>query len=367
MPTEFKIRCSECNVKIKLSNPSLIGKKVKCPGCGKPIIVRKPGPSKDDAPKPSPSPPRSEVVSDSEYDEPADADIDDFGFDDYGDDYADPYEAAAPPPRRKKKKQNKKKSTTSTSRSSAKSAISGTALKIAGAAVGGVVVLLMLVLFVRKMAENVAASSAAEDFAATKNHMKSIGLDMHNYHDVYKSFPVSPATPENADQYDAQGRPKLSWRVHILPFQDGALQMQKEFHLKEEWDSVHNQTLLTRVPKGFVRPGTTADDGSVSYQGVAGPGGMFEDGRGKKIRDITDGTSNTIMIVDSDDQNTVPWTKNVDFGYSPDAPGKGLRYVAGRTMILLADGSARPISESIAPEVLVKLYTVQGGELIGEY
>ncbi len=51
------------------------------------------------------------------------------------------------------------------------------------------------------------------------NNLKQLGLAMHNFHDTFKNFPP-------AATYDANGRPLLSWRVHILPFieQDGLYQ-----------------------------------------------------------------------------------------------------------------------------------------------
>src|SRR5260370_743998 len=46
-----------------------------------------------------------------------------------------------------------------------------------------------------------------------KNNLKQIGLALHNYHDVYGSFPP-------AYFVDASGKPMHSWRVLILPFLD---------------------------------------------------------------------------------------------------------------------------------------------------
>ena len=46
------------------------------------------------------------------------------------------------------------------------------------------------------------------------NNLKHLALAMHNWHDVHKNFPAQA-------NFDANRKPLLSWRVHILPFVDG--------------------------------------------------------------------------------------------------------------------------------------------------
>jgi prepilin-type N-terminal cleavage/methylation domain-containing protein len=50
------------------------------------------------------------------------------------------------------------------------------------------------------------------------NNLKQLGLAVHNYHDTYKSFPISYGTADTAGaQYNANNTGK-SWFVGILPF-----------------------------------------------------------------------------------------------------------------------------------------------------
>src|SRR5687767_14136115 len=44
-----------------------------------------------------------------------------------------------------------------------------------------------------------------------KNNLKQIALALHNYHDVYGSFPPAYIA-------DKDGRPMHSWRVLLLPY-----------------------------------------------------------------------------------------------------------------------------------------------------
>ena len=77
-------------------------------------------------------------------------------------------------------------------------------------------------------------------------NLHQIGLALHTYHDVHGSFPAQA-------NYDSQGKPLLSWRVHILPYL-GEETLYKEFHLQESWDSEHNRSLLARMPAFYRCP-----------------------------------------------------------------------------------------------------------------
>ncbi|HMC89933.1 MAG TPA: DUF1559 domain-containing protein, partial [Gemmataceae bacterium] len=72
------------------------------------------------------------------------------------------------------------------------------------------------------------------------NNLKQLGLALHNYHDTYGRFPA-------VANFDKDGKPLLSWRVHLLPFLDEG-QLYREFHLNEPWDSAHNKKLVSRLP-----------------------------------------------------------------------------------------------------------------------
>ena len=75
---------------------------------------------------------------------------------------------------------------------------------------------------------------------------------------------------------------------------------------------------------------------------LVGPGTVFEGPDGVKIKDITDGTSNTLMIVEA--KRTIPWTKPEDLSFDPDKPVPELGgFVEGRFNAGLADGSVQLI------------------------
>ncbi|WP_410969410.1 hypothetical protein, partial [Salmonella sp. SAL04284] len=55
-----------------------------------------------------------------------------------------------------------------------------------------------------------------------------------------------------------------------------------------------------------------------TYRVYHGPGAAFDGVDGRTFAEITDGTSNTLLVVESND--AVPWTKPDDLPYDPEKP-----------------------------------------------
>jgi hypothetical protein len=196
----------------------------------------------------------------------------------------------------------------------------------------------------------------------SKNNMKQIGLAMHNYHDTYLNFPERVVL-------DKQDKPGLSWRVKLLPFLDQG-ELYSKFHLDEPWDSDHNKQLIERMPAVYSSPNDPdlMTQGKTRYLVPVGDGTLFDGEKGPRIRDITDGTSNTIMAVEAHHDSAVIWTKPDDLDIDFDEPLLGLQHSRnGGFHVLLADGSVRFVSDNIDPETLKKLFTRAGAEIIGGF
>jgi Protein of unknown function (DUF1559) len=190
------------------------------------------------------------------------------------------------------------------------------------------------------------------------NNLKQLLLALHNYHDTYGHMPH--------DIRDKDGKPLLSWRVQILPFieQD---QIYKQFKLDEPWDSENNKKLIDKMPRTLRSPRQAeALKDRTTYLAPQGKGLMWDEPKGLKISQITDGTSNTIALVEADDERAVIWSKPEDITIDPKNPIAGLlgHYVEG-FQVALADGSVRFIKKSIDPMVLWAMFTRNGGEAIG--
>ena len=217
--------------------------------------------------------------------------------------------------------------------------------------------------------------------AKSVNNLKQLGLAMHGYYDTKKSCPP-------AASYDSHGKPLLSWRVLFLQYLDSDLY--KEFHLDEPWDSEHNRKLIDRMPDVFRSPlSNVKDAGRTTYllpvdskHFVGGrevvkpakPGesppdvsnALFFGGRkGGTFQQITDGTSNTIMIVEADDAHAVIWTRPDDLTVDLDDPLKGLENKAtGGFNSAYFDGSVRFIPNTMSKKNLRATLTPAGGEVV---
>ena len=212
-------------------------------------------------------------------------------------------------------------------------------------------------LFGFRMAAARPAMMQSAQRAQSMNNMKQIALAMHNYHDAGKSFPP-------AFKADKEGKPLLSWRVLILPYLEEE-DLYRQFKLDEPWDSEHNKKLLDKMPSVYRSPGGKADAGKTNYLGVRGDKAFFTGKEGTKIREITDGTSRTIMTVEAAEEKAVPWTKPDDFEYDENDPLQGLVGLQSSGFLAgFADGSVRFISAMIDKETLKALFTRNGGEAI---
>ncbi len=205
--------------------------------------------------------------------------------------------------------------------------------------------------------ENPAEVEQAVERSHSRNLLKAVLLAFHNHHDLHKSFPA-------AYSVDANGRPLLSWRVHILPL-IAEKPLYDQFHLNEPWDSEHNKTLIPLIPKtysGFNEP-ELVKQGRTRIVVPTGPGMAFEGKDPLHFRDFLDGTSNTLMAVTVAPSAAVIWTKPDDLVVDPKMPLQNLAGPQTDTFPgAFADGAAREFKVTIAADVLSALFTRKGGE-----
>ncbi len=219
--------------------------------------------------------------------------------------------------------------------------------------------------------------------------LKRLVYAMHLYHDKHHHFP--PAVVMGPD-----GKTPHSWRVALLPYLDEN-ELYKEYRLDEPWDSEHNKKVLEKMPTVFKNPNENRPGYYTSYLAVVGPNTVFAkptrnaagalggefgissglDGEigfnsrpegkqepfaGVRLRGITDGTSNTIAIVEA--RREIPWTKPEDIPFNgvklPELGG----FYAGGFNVALCDGSARFLPNQLDPKTLKYLFLINDGNLV---
>ncbi len=209
-------------------------------------------------------------------------------------------------------------------------------------------------------AEKPKEQSDAASMRASSQHLRQIGLAMHNYHDTHTQLPAFSKS-EN-------GKPLLSWRVMVLPYLE-QFALYNEFKLDEPWDSPHNKSLIGRMPDIFKSPGVkSSKPGMTTYQTVMGDDTIFEANGGKvSFRDVGDGLANTAMVIDASPEFETIWTKPGDLMPDTAKIRKALedRFKNGG-LILLTDGSVRQLRKGLDDAAIMNMFSRNDGQVIGD-
>ncbi len=210
-----------------------------------------------------------------------------------------------------------------------------------------------------EFAEAVGPARLAAQRAQSMNKLKQIGLALHNYHDAHKSFP--PAVVMGPD-----GKTPHSWRLELLPYMEvGKKDVYDRYKMDEPWDSPANLKLIDEAADVFSVPGEQPSK-DCGYFVLVGPGTIFDpDQPPPKVRNITDGTSNTIGVVEA--KRKIPWTKPEDIAYDPD-PDKPMPtlggFFEGGYNATFMDGSVHFLPDDLDEATLRALISCRGGEII---
>ncbi|MBL6706660.1 MAG: DUF1559 domain-containing protein [Planctomycetaceae bacterium] len=200
-----------------------------------------------------------------------------------------------------------------------------------------------------------------------KSNLTLIGIALFNHHDIHGSFPKSAA-----------GAPPVSWRLHVLPHLDN-VGLFESYDQTATWDSKRNTPHAKQHVQSLSCPTTETttdihDRWLTHYAMVTGERTVGDGTKLISFKDVTDGTSNTMMVVEAAGLNIV-WTEPRDSEVSENNLGVNLTGptpTESRALIsawhrngghvLFADGSVRFINRDIDPQVLKALTTANGRE-----
>jgi prepilin-type processing-associated H-X9-DG protein len=157
-------------------------------------------------------------------------------------------------------------------------------------AVGTLVTVFIIVVLIALLLPAVTTARSAARRSQCMSHLKQIAVALHNYHDTNGAFPP-------AYLRDAKGKPMHSWRVLILPYTEEQ-SLYRKYNFNEPWDGPNNSKLAAQIPAVYRCPANvnnTAGNLETHYFAVVAP----EAGWGKSIRQFTDGSSKTIMVIEA--------------------------------------------------------------------
>jgi prepilin-type processing-associated H-X9-DG protein len=210
------------------------------------------------------------------------------------------------------------------------------------------------------------------------NNLRQLGLAILSYESTNGVLPIGtvpdPDMPLNC---------RFGWNYLIAP-ELGLRGPFAEGDLSQPCDDSALDPLRSHPPGTESCP-SIRQNTSANYVGIAGLGidsaafpksdrraGIFGDHRTVTLAEIEDGTSQTLMVVESS-QKAGPWFaggRNTVRGLDPSKPpyiGQGGQFGGIHSRganVLMADGSVKFVKESIDPKVLEAMSTINGGEAV---
>ena len=193
-----------------------------------------------------------------------------------------------------------------------------------------------------------------------KNNLKRIATALHSYHDHYGVFPP-------ACTVDSGGRPLHSWRTLILPFLDQQT-LYDSIDLAKPWSDLANSQAATTSPSVFQCPLARDLGNRTTYLACTGPNAVFDVKDSRRLEDVVDGASNTLMVIEVPLNRAVPWMSPHDAD-EHDVVDSGPMYESihtGGSHAAKVDGAILYLPAAASPSVRRALFTIAGGEKIGE-
>ncbi len=188
------------------------------------------------------------------------------------------------------------------------------------------------------------------------NNLKQIMLGIHNYHSAFNRLPGPGIT-------DDDGKLLLSWRVALLPF-IGEQRLWEQFRKHEPWDSEHNLPLANQMPAVYQARRLGLKDNQTVYHALVGEGLAISPDGENTFRQILDGLSNTLMVIESKPEHAVIWSKPEDMAIDMKDPMAGLPEGPDGFGAALGDGAVRVLTRDMDVELFRRLLTRAGMEVI---
>ncbi len=258
------------------------------------------------------------------------------------------------------------------------------------------VVIAIIAILVALLLPAVQQAREAARRSSCKNNLKQLGLALHNYHDTHGLFPPGTVIPRDTSASDqAQHRfvgCNPGWGLYIAPFMElgnvydaqifqqisgtlgGGYGLLRSPNTAGTPANLLAQTYPTYLCPSDTQTGTNRQGfGRGSYLAVQGDqnvtrgqaytfdrlNGMFFTNSNIRMRDVTDGTSNTLMVGEVSAKQWYVWgaaPEPTDFGGS----WAGIESSKHDDMVMRDCNAYRPINQS-TPDQAVLITAARGG------
>lgn len=188
------------------------------------------------------------------------------------------------------------------------------------------------------------------------DRMKRIGEGIERYLKANNGYPAVAIRTKTT--------PMLSWRVAILPY-IGYEELYKRFKLDAPWNHPANEKLLAEIPNIYRDPGRTeANVHFTNFLAVEFGSSLMLREKKRQVVDVTDGIDNTVMVLEVNDSDAVPWTMPQEFEIKS-AAGNAARLGKKRsdgTFVLWGGGLVTVIPRSTPDRLVFGAFTAEAGD-----
>ncbi len=214
------------------------------------------------------------------------------------------------------------------------------------------------------LTQNMPSSWDAVRRSECRRNLDQIATAVSLYENDYGCFPPAYTT-------DLQGNRLHSWRTLLLPYL-GEETLYETLDLEEPWDSDSNRLLHDAPVDVFQCPADSVGKSTdTSYVMIVGPEGISDGGKPRKAVEVTDGVSQTILLVEMSgggihwmEPRDLPW-EETDFTIN------GASTISseheGGAHVVMCDGMVEFLADDMLPGDVRALATRAGEEPTPEF